>query len=67
MFQKVACAQAHGARYKGRLVGTIGDIGAFSFQQKKNLTAGDGGMLITNNEEFAQKARSFRSFGYPLI
>lgn len=58
------CAQAHGAKYKGRLVGTIGDIGAFSFQQKKNLTTGDGGMLITNNEEFAQKARSFRSFGY---
>jgi len=58
------CAQAHGAKYRGRLVGTIGDMGVFSFQQKKNLTTGDGGMLITNNEELAKKACSFRSFGY---
>ncbi len=57
------CAQAHGARYKGRLVGTIGHMGAFSFNQKKNLSTGEGGMLLTDDEKFAKNARSFRSHG----
>ena len=45
------CAQAHLTEYKGKLVGTIGDIGCFSFQQSKQMTTGDGGMIITNQEE----------------
>lgn len=44
------CAQAHGAKYKQKLVGTLGDIGCFSFYQTKNMTCGEGGMIITNNK-----------------
>ncbi len=50
-----AC-HAHGAEYRGRKVGTIGDIGFFSFQASKNLPGGEGGMLVTDNEEFYFKA-----------
>ena len=42
------CAQAHMTRYKGRIVGMIGHIGCFSFQQSKHITTGDGGMVISN-------------------
>jgi dTDP-4-amino-4,6-dideoxygalactose transaminase len=45
------CCQAHLTEYKGRLVGTIGDVGCFSFQQSKQMTTGDGGMVITNRDE----------------
>lgn len=45
------CCQAHLTEYKGKLVGTIGDVGCFSFQQSKHMTTGDGGMVITNNDE----------------
>lgn len=48
------CAQAHGTRYKGRLVGTIGDFGCFSFEQSKLMTAGEGGMVITNNDAWGR-------------
>lgn len=44
------CAQAHLAYHKGRLCGTIGNLGCFSFQQSKHMTTGDGGMVITNEE-----------------
>jgi len=44
------CAQAHTSMYKGRLCGTIGDVGCFSFQQTKHVTAGEGGMVITNTD-----------------
>ena len=58
-----AC-QAHGAEYKGRRTGSIGDIAAFSFFPSKNLTvAGDGGMIVTNNEEYALKAAALRDQG----
>lgn len=50
-----AC-HAHGAEYKGRKMGTLGDFGVFSFQASKNLPGGEGGMLITNNEEYINKA-----------
>ena len=50
------CAQAHLAYYKGKLCGTIGDIGCFSFQQSKHMTTGDGGMVISNNEGFNGRA-----------
>ncbi|WP_310501341.1 DegT/DnrJ/EryC1/StrS family aminotransferase [Paenibacillus qinlingensis] len=57
-------AQAFGAEYQDRKVGTIGDIGCFSFFPSKNLGAyGDGGLLATNNEEFAMKAAMLRVHG----
>ncbi len=58
------CAQAHGAEYKGRLVGSFGDMACFSFYPGKNLGAyGDGGAIVTNNDEFALKARMFANHG----
>jgi dTDP-4-amino-4,6-dideoxygalactose transaminase len=57
-------AQAHGARYKGRRVGSIGHLGCFSFYPGKNLGAyGEGGMVVTNNEEYAQTIRMLRDWG----
>ena len=50
--------------YKGKLVGEFGDFASFSFQASKHLTTGEGGMLITNNEELADKARRFNCLGY---
>ncbi len=50
------CSHAHGAEYKGRKVGTIGDIGCFSLQAGKLMTGIEGGMLITNNEEYYERA-----------
>ncbi len=58
-----AC-QAHGALYKGRKVGSIGDVGCFSFYPGKNLGCyGDGGILVTNDEEIYKKALLFRDHG----
>jgi dTDP-4-amino-4,6-dideoxygalactose transaminase len=58
-----AC-QAHGAKYKGRLVGTFGDMSCFSFYPGKNLGAcGEGGALVTNNDKYATRARSLREHG----
>ncbi len=57
-------AQAHGAEYKGRRVGSIGDLGCFSFYPGKNLGAcGEGGMVVTNNEEYAHTIRMLRDWG----
>jgi dTDP-4-amino-4,6-dideoxygalactose transaminase len=57
-------AQAHGAKYKGLNVGTIGDCACFSFYPGKNLGAyGDAGAIVTNNDELAQKARMFANHG----
>jgi len=61
-----AC-QAHGAKYKNKLVGTIGDIACFSFFEDKVLTAGEGGILLTNNEEYFEIARCTRSYGEEVI
>ncbi len=58
------CAQSHGAVWKGDMTGTIGDIGCFSFYPTKNLGAfGDGGAIVTNNDDIAQKARILRNYG----
>jgi len=57
------CAQAHGATHRGRKVGSIGDIGVFSFYATKNLTTGEGGMVVTNDESVSQKIRKFINHG----
>lgn len=58
------CAQSHGAAFHEKKTGTFGDIGCFSFYPTKNLGAfGDGGAIVTNEEEIAKKARIFRNYG----
>lgn len=58
------CAQSHGACYNGRMTGTFGDVGCFSFYPSKNLGAfGEGGAIVTNNEKIAKACRSFRNYG----
>ncbi len=57
------CAQAHGALYKGRKVGAIGEVGAFSFYPTKNMTTGEGGMITMNDEEIYLRARAIRDQG----
>ena len=58
------CAQAHGAVYKGKKVGTFGIAGGFSFYPGKNLGAlGDGGAIITDDEQLANKARALGNYG----
>ena len=58
------CAQAHGALYKGKKVGTFGNASGFSFYPGKNLGAlGDGGAAITNNKELANKIRALGNYG----
>ncbi len=59
------CAQAHGALYSGKRVGTFGNAAAFSFYPTKNLgAAGDGGMVITSTPEVAQKLKQLRQYGW---
>jgi dTDP-4-amino-4,6-dideoxygalactose transaminase len=58
------CAQSHGAKYKGRMTGTFGDFGAFSFYPTKNLGAlGDAGALLTDSAEMADKIKKLRNYG----
>jgi hypothetical protein len=58
------CAQAQGAEYKGRPVGSMGDVGAFSFCQDKIMTtAGEGGMVTTNSEELWERMWSYKDHG----
>ena len=58
------CAQAHGARYAGRRVGTFGHLAAFSFYPTKNLGAyGDGGAVVTSDSQFAERLRRVRTYG----
>jgi dTDP-4-amino-4,6-dideoxygalactose transaminase len=59
------CAQAHGAMYRNKRVGSWGDIACFSFYPTKNLGAiGDGGMVVTNNARLAERARLLREYGW---
>ncbi len=58
------CAQAHGAKWNGKQVGTFGDIGCFSFYPSKNLGAfGDAGAITTNSDKIAEDVRVFRNYG----
>ena len=56
-------AQAHGAEYNGVKVGNLGDMACFSFYPTKNMTTSEGGMITTNNEEFAENAKIYRAHG----
>lgn len=58
------CAQSHGADYQGRMTGTFGDIGCFSFYPTKNLGAfGDGGAVVTDREDYRDRIRMLRNYG----
>jgi perosamine synthetase len=57
-------AEAHGAEYKGKKVGSIGDIGCFSFYANKIITTGEGGAVVTNDDEIAEKVRRLRDQAY---
>ncbi len=58
------CAQSHGETYDGKMTGSFGDIGCFSFYPSKNLGCfGDGGAIVTDNEEYLQKIKMLRNYG----
>ncbi|HSW65172.1 MAG TPA: DegT/DnrJ/EryC1/StrS family aminotransferase [Dissulfurispiraceae bacterium] len=57
------CAHSAGGRFDGRMTGTIGDVGCFSFFSNKNLSTGEGGMLVTNRDDLAERFRVLRSHG----
>lgn len=58
------CAQSHGASFKGKMTGSFGDFGAFSFYPTKNLGAlGDAGAICTDSKEYADKVRAYRNYG----
>jgi perosamine synthetase len=57
-------AEAHGAEYKGHKVGSLADIGCFSFYANKIMTTGEGGMMTTNNDELAERARSLKALAF---
>jgi len=61
------CAQAPGAKYKGRYVGTIGDMGIFSLNQHKTITTGEGGVIITNDDELTLRAQLVRNHGEVIV
>ena len=56
-------AHAHGSEWKGHKIGALGDVGTFSFQQSKLMTAGEGGIIITNDDEIERLARSTHDCG----
>jgi dTDP-4-amino-4,6-dideoxygalactose transaminase len=60
-----AC-QAHGAEYKGKKAGSLGDIAAFSFNGTKNMQTGEGGMFVTDSDEYAGTSERVRNFGETL-
>lgn len=57
------CCEAHGATYRGRKVGSFGDMATFSFYVAHNMTTGEGGMVLTNNSKYDELLRSLREFG----
>lgn len=61
------CAQAHGAKYRGRPVGTIGDIGVFSLNVNKTIQTGEGGICLTNNEKLRYRLALIRNHGEAVV
>lgn len=61
VIEDAACAL--GAKYKNKYAGTIGDIGCFSFHARKGITTGEGGLVVTNNKNLAEKIRNLAVFG----
>lgn len=59
------CAEAHGAEYRGKVVGSIGDAGCFSFYANKIITTGEGGAITTNNKALAKEMSQLRQFYFP--
>lgn len=57
-------AEAHGAQYKGQLCGALGDLAAFSFFANKIISTGEGGMLVTNDDAWAERARQLRNMAH---
>lgn len=60
-------AEAHGATYKGRPIAEIADITSYSTENSKHIATGDGGIVVTNNEEYATSMRKFGSLGYAAM
>lgn len=60
------CAQAHGAMWKGRMAGSFGDASTFSFYPTKNMTTGEGGMVLTNDEKVADQAKLLINHGMKI-
>ncbi len=60
------CAQAHGAQYHGKKVGSFGAIGCFSFYPTKNMTTGEGGMITTNDVSIAERCRRLINHGQEI-
>jgi dTDP-4-amino-4,6-dideoxygalactose transaminase len=59
------CSQAYWAEWDGKLVGTMGDLAAFSLQQSKHITCGEGGLMVTNNDDWSRRARLFADKAWP--
>lgn len=57
-------AEAHGALYQGKKVGSLGDLGCFSFYANKIITTGEGGMITTNNKKFAKRAKMLKELAF---
>ena len=60
-------SQCHGMKYKNKYLGTIGDVGIFSFNEPKNLMTGEGGIIVTNNKQIAKKCRLIRNHGENVV
>ena len=58
------CCEAHGAEYKGKKVGSMGDIGTYSFFMSHHITTIEGGMVMTSNDDFAELGKALRVFGW---
>jgi 8-amino-3,8-dideoxy-alpha-D-manno-octulosonate transaminase len=61
------CAQANGASFRGRRVGSMGDMGIFSLQLNKNMTTGEGGMVVTRSTRLFRRAFAIHDLGYPRV
>jgi dTDP-4-amino-4,6-dideoxygalactose transaminase len=57
------CAHAHGGKWRGKGAGSIGDLGAFSFQSSKLITSGEGGVVLTNNLEYHERVQTYINAG----